>query len=178
VTARWRAPFGTVAYGAGLTLAWVLLWGTWSAANVLSGAVVATVLILWLVPAERRRVAHVSVRVVPVVRLGVFLVRQLAASNLMLIREVVARRSRLRIGVVAVPVEACSEQVITTLANFMAMAPGSMPIDLRDDPAVLYVHVLHLHEVEEVKRQLWHLRDLTVRALGSPEAIAALEPCP
>ena len=41
------------------------------------------------------------------------------------------------------------------------------------DPLVLYVHVLHLRDVEEVRRDVQHLTDLTVRAFGSAEAVAA-----
>ena len=171
----WRAPFGALGYGTGLAAVWVLLWGSVSAANVLSGALVATLLIWWLVPIERRRAQTVTLRVGPLLRLAAFLLRQLVVANLILIREVLAPRTRLRIGVIGVPVVGCSEQVITTLANFMAMAPGSMPIELRGSPPTLYVHVLHLHDVEDVRAELLHLRDLTVRALGSGTAIAALE---
>ena len=38
---------------------------------------------------------------------------------------------------------------------------------------MLYVHVLHLRDVEEVRRDIQHLTDLTVRAFGSPDAVAA-----
>ena len=41
------------------------------------------------------------------------------------------------------------------------------------DPIVLYVHVLHLRDVEEVRRDIQHLTDLAVRAFGSPDAVAA-----
>lgn len=58
------------------------------------------------------------------------------------------------------------------------MAPGSMPVELRENPSVLYVHVLHLRSIDDSRRELYRLRDLTVRALGSPEAIAQLRPPP
>lgn len=175
---RRRAPLGTIAYGAGLATAWILLWGQLSWANVLSGIAVAAALILWLVPRERRRAQVVTVRPLPLLRLLVYLVRQLAVSNVTLIREVLAPKARLRIGVIGVPMHDCSEQVITTLANFMAMAPGSMPVELRENPSVLYVHVLHLRSIDDSRRELYRLRDLTVLALGSPEAIAQLRPPP
>ena len=48
-----------------------------------------------------------------------------------------------------------------------------MPLELTMDPLVLYVHVLHLDDVEQVRRDILHLTDLTVRAFGSAEAVAA-----
>lgn len=170
-----RLPVGTLAYGAGLAAAWVLLWGSLSWANVLSGVAVAAVLIWLLVPTERRHGRLGTIRPLALARLGIHLLRQLAVSNVVLIREVVAPRGRLRTGVVAVPVFGCSDQVVTTLANFMAMAPGTMPVEFRTDPRMMYVHVLHLRGIEEAREELLRLRDVTVRALGSAEAIAQLE---
>jgi multicomponent Na+:H+ antiporter subunit E len=175
---RRRPSLGTFVYGLGLVAAWVLLWGAWSAANVLSGIAVAAALILLLVPAERRSAEIVEVRPLALARLGVYLLRQLATSNVMLIREVLAREGRRKTAVVAVPLTGASDQVVTTLANFMAMAPGTMPVEVEEDPTVLYVHVLHLDDLEAARRQLYRLRDLTVRALGSEAAVACLEERP
>jgi multicomponent Na+:H+ antiporter subunit E len=165
----------SIAYGAVLAAIWVLLWGAWSAANVLSGAAIAAVLILLLVPRSRRGGGLPIVRPMATVRLGAYLLRELVVSNLVLIREIVSPRSRIRTGVVAVPLTGCSDQLLTVLANFTALTPGTMPIEVARDPAVMYVHVLHLRDVDAVRRDLWHLRDLTVRAFGSAEAVASLE---
>ena len=45
-----------------------------------------------------------------------------------------------------------------------------MPLELTQDPTVLYVHVLHLRDVEAVRRDILRLTDLAVRAFGSAEA--------
>ena len=165
----------TIAYGAALAAVWVLLWGSWSAANVISGVAIATVLVLLFVPAQRRRGHPPVIRPAAVVRLATYLLWQLLVSNLILIREVVSPRSRIRTGVVAVPLTGCSEQLLTILANFTALTPGTMPIEIRHDPTVMYVHVLHVRDVEQVRHDLWHLRDLTVRAIGSEQALRSLE---
>jgi hypothetical protein len=43
-----------------------------------------------------------------------------------------------------------------------------MPLEVTRDPVVMYVHVLHLGSVDEVRREIWRLRDLVVEAFGSP----------
>src|SRR5690606_23745044 len=91
-----RLPWGTLAYGLGLAAVWVLLWGAFSWANALSGALVAAALIAWLVPRQRRGRHVLRLRPAALVRLGLFLARQLVVSNYMVAREVLAARSRLR----------------------------------------------------------------------------------
>jgi multicomponent Na+:H+ antiporter subunit E len=93
-------------------------------------------------------------------------------SNVELTREVLSRQSRIRTAVVGVPLPGCSDELLTLITNLLALSPGTMPIELRHDPIVLYVHVLHLTDIEEVRRQIVHLADLTVRAFGTADAVA------
>ena len=159
--------------GAALTALWVLLWGKLSVANVLSGILVAAVLIA-ILPGERRRTHFPVIRPAALVRLGLYLLRQLVISNVVLAREVLRPKSGLSTGIVGVPIPGCSDMLLTLMANFWAMAPGTMPVEVQRSPCVIYVHVLHLHAVEEVRRELIRLRDLTVAAFGSDEAVAAI----
>ena len=50
-----------------------------------------------------------------------------------------------------------------------------MPIEVVRDPPVLYVHVLHLHDVEAVRDESATWSDLAIRAFGSKDAVAALD---
>jgi len=76
--------------------------------------------------------------------------------------------------VVDVALPGCSDELLTLLANLLSMTPGTMPLEIRRDPTVMVVHILHLDDVDAVRARIRSLRDLLVRALGSPEAIAAL----
>ena len=152
-----------------LTSIWVLLWGQLSAANVLSGLAVSVAIIAVL--PDLRRPTHLPViRPVALLRLGAYLVRQLVVSNVVLIREVLAPRSSISTGIVKVSLPGCSDELLTLIANFMALAPGSIPVEVTRSPPVIYVHVLHLGSVEDVRQQLWRLRDLTVAAFGTEPA--------
>ncbi len=123
-----------------------------------------------------RGAAHLPVvRPLALARLGLRLARDLVVSNVVLTREVVTPGSRISTGVVGVPLEACSDELVTLVANLLTLTPGTMPIEIERDPTVLYVHVLHLDRVDDVRRQIWSLRDLVVRAFGGPEAMAALD---
>jgi multicomponent Na+:H+ antiporter subunit E len=165
-----RSSLGFVAV---LLAIWLLAWGSVSWANVASGLAVALALLV-AIPGIRRRSHLPVVRPVALARLAVRLARDLVVSNVLLTREVLAPRPRIRTGVVRVPLPECTDELLTLLANLVALTPGTMPVDVRRDPPEIAVHVLHLRSVDEVRRDIWSLRDLVVRAFGSPEAVAAV----
>ena len=158
-----------------LAFIWVLLWGSASAANVVSGLAIGTVLVL-LVPGLRRRGSGpVTFRPLAIARLVWHMLGVTVRSNVELTREVLSRSARLRTAVIGVPLPGCSDELLTLITNLLALSPGTMPIELRQDPTVLYVHVLHLTDVEDVRTEILRLTDLTVRAFASAETIADQE---
>ena len=162
----------TLIYTIGLATIWVLLWGSASPANVLSGLAVGWLLVM-VVPGLRRGGGRVVIRPVAVARLAWHMVVTLVTSNATLVREVLAPTDRLRTAVIGVPLPGCSDELLTLVSNFVALSPGTMPLELTHDPTVLYVHVLHLRDLETTRRDILHLTDLTVRAFGSAESVAA-----
>ena len=163
----------TIGFVAAMVAIWLLAWGSLSWANLASGLAVALVLLVAL-PGERGRAHLPVVRPVPLARLGLHLARGLVVANVLLAREIVTPGSRISTGIVGVPLAGCSDELLTLVANLLALTPGTMPVEIERDPTVLYVHVLHLDNVEDVRRQIGHLRDLVVRAFGSAETVAAL----
>lgn len=163
-----------VGIAVGLAVIWVLLWGSASPANVLGGLVIGGVLVM-LVPGLRRRHRgqQFVFRPVAIARLVGHMLATTVRSNVVLTREVLSKSSNIRTAVVGVPLPGCSDELLTLITNLVAISPGTMPLELTQDPIVLYIHILHLHDVEDVRRDIQHLTDLTVRAFGSPDAVAA-----
>jgi multicomponent Na+:H+ antiporter subunit E len=159
-------------YIVGLAAIWVLLWGSASPANVLSGIAIGAGLVV-LVPGLRPRTAgHYRVRPVALARLVRYMLAVTVRSNVELAREVVSRTSSLRTAIVGVPLPGCSDEILTLITNLVAISPGTMPIEPRQNPNVLYVHVLHLRDIEAFRADILHLTDLVVRAFGTHETIA------
>lgn len=171
----------TIAFTLVLACIWVLLWGSASIANILSGLAVAFGIVL-VVPGLRRRhragEPPVPIRPLAVLRLIGHFLATTVRSNVVLTREIVTPRSGIHTGVVGVELPDCSDGVLTLINNLVALAPGTMPLELTSDPTILYVHVLHLYDVERVERQILRLTELTVRAFGSASAIAAQDRFP
>ena len=165
--------------GVVLVIIWTLLWGKASAANVASGALVAGLLLL-VFPLDHDIVAvRHRLRPVAAARLGVFFLTDLLRSTLATAVDVVRLRTRVRTGIVACPLRVDNDGLVTFLANLIAVSPGTMPIDVAYRPHVIYVHSLRGVDPDEVRAFVARLEELSVMALGGPEAIGSVaEPAP
>jgi multicomponent Na+:H+ antiporter subunit E len=148
---------------------WLLAWGEISVANVISGIALIVVLMLAF-PSGPRRPARVRVRPIALARLIGYVFVQLAVSNVLVAREIVSRRSRVRTGVVGYRVQQPSDLTLTLMSNILALSPGTMPVDVTHDPPMLYVHFLLLSDVEDARRTIGRLETLVVAAVGVPAA--------
>lgn len=160
-----------------LTLLWVVLWRDASPANVASGLVIAAMVIVVL-PPRRAGARNHTVRPLPLLAFLGYFAWQLLVANLVMAREIVTPRDRVRTGIVAVPVAACSDLVITVVANAITLTPGTLTLEARREPSTLYVHVLHLRDLDQVRRDIRTLQRMVVRAIGSAEALALLDAAP
>ena len=166
---RGRASAAMVAW---LTLVWVGLWGSVTAANVLGGLLLAVVLlaVLRLGPADARAVVAPLALLRFVVRFFVDLV----VSSLQVVRLVLRPRTDLRQGVVSVRVPDASDLLLTLLADAISLTPGTLTIDVDRSTSTLYVHSLDTGEgpeaVDRLRQGLQDQATAAVRAVGSAAA--------
>lgn len=161
-------------YALGLAVIWVLAWGSVTPANVVGGLAVAVLLITvapdtW--PAGRRP----RIRPLAIARFAGYVLYKALESNVVVTREILTRGSNVHTGVLAVPLPGCSDGLVTLISNTIALTPGTMALEATQEPTVLYVHVLHLYDVDAARRELHQLAVMAYRAFGSDAAIAALE---
>jgi multicomponent Na+:H+ antiporter subunit E len=157
-----------------LVIMWMALWGNLSWANLLGGVAAAVAVLLTWSTTSRRTPAY-AFRPLAALRFLAYFCWKLLEANAILAWEVVTPRNRINEGIVAIPVQGFSDGLITLVANTITLTPGTVTLEVSRDPAVLYVHVLHLADIEAVRREVRHLEILAVRAFGSPEALAMLE---
>ncbi len=161
-------------FGALLLAIWLLLWGELSPANVVSGlAVVAAVMVV--VPDARFRLGRPYLRPLWIARLGARILVDVVRANVEVTREIIGRQNSMTTGIVAVALPGCSDGLLTFVANVLALTPGTMAIEVDRSPGVIYVHALHLSDVESLRRDVRSLAALAIMAFGSPEAVAALD---
>ncbi len=155
-----------------ITGLWVLLWGDLSIANVVSGLAVGVIV---LSAAQLPRLAPTgggAVRIAPLATayFVLYVLVKLVEANLVLAWEIITPRNRINTGVVAVPLRTESSLSMMIVANVITLTPGTVTLEVAGSPPVLYVNVLHLHDLGRVRRDLLRIEELSVRAFGSAEA--------
>ena len=158
-----------------LVVVWILLWGTWSWANVLSGLVVAlavtTLLPLPPVVGRARLRPHAVLAFV-----GHFLL-DLVVSGAQVAWRSVGPGGAPRGAIVRVQLRADSDLLLTMVAETVSLVPGSLVLDLDREQRQLAVHLLHVADAADVDRQkaaVLATEDRVVRAFGAPADIAAI----
>lgn len=147
-----------------LVVLWLLAWGDFTLANVLSGIVVAALLLLAF-PLGR---LHRSPRRISVVGVAVLLGHvavQLVASNVVMAREILRRVPRDRPGVLAHRLLAPSEEVVTVMTSIISLSPGTMTVDVDTGSTTIYVHFFQLDDVAAARaflRTLEHRVDAAI----------------
>ena len=148
-----------------LVALWLLAWGQLTLANVLSGAAVATALLLSF-PARRRSGARLHPSVSGLARLAAYIATQLVVSNIVMTRQILRRRPEATPGVIAHRLETPSEEVLTLMTSIIALSPGTMTADITADSSVVYVHFFHLADPSDAHATLQRLERLVVGAIA------------
>lgn len=146
-----------------LVLIWVLLWRDAGAGVWIVGILVAAS-IEW---ARRQRNTPVRVRIGgSLIFLGRYL-WMVIRSTLRVAWEVITpRNDQIREAIVAVPMRGNSLPVALLVANAISYTPGSLTVELTEEPLVIYVHVLHFESVATVQDEVAALERLVAAALG------------
>lgn len=163
-----------VVRGLFLLAVWVLLWDTFSVANLLSGLVVVGS-VLALFPTKRRGERTFALRPIPGLRLLWFLVRQVVASNLFIVREALRPQPHAHAGILDVPLHCPSDGIITFVANVIALSPGTMVVEVLVMPPTVVLHVLDVRAAEGLRHSVNQLESLAVHTFGARHLIDMLD---
>jgi multicomponent Na+:H+ antiporter subunit E len=123
-----------------LGVVWLALWGEISVANLLSGLVVAMVLVVVFpigAPVRQGRFRPLAAMKLTVVFGWALVVSTLEVALLVLRPGSVAIQ-----GIVAVPLHSRSPVVSYAVANVTSLTPGTVTVDIDEPSATLFVHAL------------------------------------
>ncbi len=133
-----------------LVLVWILLWGTFSAANVISGLVLVSVITLWLplprVPVEGR--VHPLSLARLALTVGYYLVLSSAQIAWLAIKPGPPPLS----AVLRLHIAVKSDLVLALAANIFNLIPGSIVLEIDQGRRMLYAHVIDVGSERSVQR--------------------------
>lgn len=147
-----------------LTAIWLLLWEDISVANVVSGILVATA--AFAVLNRRIEPGTERIHVFAMLHLILWFSWQLVVASAVVAWEVLTPTLRVRQGIVEIDLRTDSKRVAALVANITSLIPGTLTLEVADDPPRLYVHVLHLNDLAAVRADTARLEELVVRAVA------------
>lgn len=148
-----------------LTAAWCALWGSVSFVNVASGIVVSAVV---SVPALGTPGVG-SVNIVPLMRFGFVVLRDLVASTFSVAYEVLTPPDNTDEAIVAVDLPGDSRAHLLLIVVAVTVTPGTAVIDVDSAQGRIYLHILHAERAAATAEHVEELAELACAALPVPD---------
>ncbi len=153
-----------------LVTIWVLLWGTFSWANVISGLAVAAVL-LAVFPLPPVTFAG-RIHPLPLLRFGWRFLRDLVVASAQVAWLALRVGHTPKSAIIAVPLRVNTDLNLTLTAEALTLVPGSLILEVDRKTGTLYIHVIgvrSLDEVEQFRRGVLELEARIIAAIGSDD---------
>jgi multicomponent Na+:H+ antiporter subunit E len=83
-----------------------------------------------------------------------FFLKELLVSNLRVLWDVITPQHISRPGIIGIPLDARTDGEIMLVANLISLTPGTLSLDLSEDRRMLYIHVMFLDDVDQIRAQI------------------------
>jgi multicomponent Na+:H+ antiporter subunit E len=170
---RWRDRL--VAAGV-MVVVWMLLWGVFSWANLISGLAVAAV-VLAVFPLPPVTFAG-RPRPLGLVRFAGRFLTDLVLASVQLAVLAFRFGHQPRSAIIRVPLRVPSDLVLTLTGEAVSLVPGSLIVDTDQASTTLYIHVIGVADreaVEQFRHNVYETEARIVRAIGSDAEIRMLD---
>ncbi|WP_103500136.1 Na+/H+ antiporter subunit E [Streptomyces sp. SM14] len=107
---------------------------------------------------------RIAVRSYRIGRFIGYFVYELIASNVIVAWEIITPRSGLSPVIIAMPLRSRTRGERTLFVGVVTLTPGTLSLDLRDEPGTVYIHGMHARDVDRFRTRLHYLEDLLLAA--------------
>ncbi|MBE0569475.1 MAG: Na+/H+ antiporter subunit E [Deltaproteobacteria bacterium] len=135
-----------------LALTWAAMTGEVTEGSIFTGFLLGYVILYFVQDLLGLSLKTLKIR--PLAELVAYFLRDLVAANLRVAYDVVTPEHRMRPGVIALPLDARTDEEITLLANLISLTPGTLVLDVSPDRKRLYIHVMYLDEPDALRREI------------------------
>lgn len=135
-----------------LALSWSALVGSFTLTNLLIGYAIGYAA-LW-VARPLFKASNYFERVWRVLRLILLFIYELVISSFRVVWDVLTPTHLSRPGIIAVPLDAESDEEILLVANLISLTPGSLSLDVSPDRKTLYVHAMFVDDPETLRQEI------------------------
>jgi multicomponent Na+:H+ antiporter subunit E len=170
---RWR---DRIVAAAVLVTVWMLLWGVFSWANLISGILVAAV-VLTVFPLPPVTFAG-RPRPFGLLRFAWRFIADLVVASAQLAVLAFRFGHQPRSAIIRVPLRVPSDLILTLTGEAVSLVPGSLIVDTDQGCTTLYIHVIAVSDraaVEQFRHHVYDVEAGIVRAIGSDAEIRMLD---
>lgn len=136
-----------------LALAWILLMGSISLFNFVSGFVLGYG-ILWLLQPLTGGPNRYFHRVYAVLRLIIMFHYELIVSSVQVLWDVITPRHLSNPGLIEMPLDVKTDAGILLVTNLISLTPGTLSLDVSEDRKTLLVHAMFADDPDALCHQL------------------------
>ncbi len=83
-----------------------------------------------------------------------FFAMEFIKANLRVAYDIVTPTYHMRPAIVAIPLEAKTDEEITSLANLISLTPGTLSLDVSTDRKVLYIYTMFIRDRDSFVREI------------------------
>ncbi len=135
-----------------LAIAWIALTGAFTPTNLLFGFGLSY-LLLWATRSLRGPSGYFT-KAPRVISFVLYFIWEMIVATLRVARIVLSPRANVRPAVVAIPLTVRSAGEITLLANLITLTPGTLFLDVSMDRCVMYVHAMHVDDLDAFRASI------------------------
>jgi multicomponent Na+:H+ antiporter subunit E len=88
------------------------------------------------------------------VRFALFFAWEVVLANLRVAHDVVTPKLHMMPSILAIPLDARTEEEITLLAGLITLTPGTLSIEVSPDRRTLFIHAMFVDDAEAFRRDL------------------------
>jgi multicomponent Na+:H+ antiporter subunit E len=135
-----------------LAFVWTAATGHFSAENLLLGYVLG-----YLILRFSRQIVGPSQyfhRVRQLAYLSCFFLKELIKANFRVALDVITPAYRMRPAIVALPLDARTDEEITMLANLVTLTPGTVCLDVSEDRRTMYIHAMFVDDPDQLRNEI------------------------
>ncbi|MBC7124908.1 MAG: Na+/H+ antiporter subunit E, partial [Bacteroidales bacterium] len=88
--------------------------------------------------------------------LVIYFTKEMLTATFMVIREVLTRKTHIKAGIIAMPLDLKDDLEITILASLISLTPGSLSIEIAEDKSLLFIHAMYIPDgdTDRIKSQI------------------------
>ena len=93
-------------------------------------------------------------RIVKIASFIGFYILELILANFRVLYDILTPRHHMKPGFVAVQLDAKTDLEILSVANLVAMTPGTLSVEVSEDKRLLFIHVMYLDDADEFRQMI------------------------